>query len=434
MESGAWRLEECEPRAAPQSCIEGVEMRVPNPRSVFPNGLAGLLMLMTVGLLAGCGGAAAPTETVSADEVPTILQETPGKVVAEAVIEPNRWSELRFDVAGEVAGVVVQEGDVVSEGEVLARLDRDELERAVAQAELSFSQAQVRLSQAQLSLEQLQEPPDEADIREAEHAVEQAAAALRLAQLDLATRLNSTLHNETLEDAEKVFEDRQHVYDVRVSWYESGEEPDYWFVDQAQEQLDDARLNLDRIRQEGGVQAQDARNAVDQARQSQQEAEDALARVLEGTDPLDVEEARKEINAAQLDAEAAGLTLEDARIDVAQSLLVAPFAGTVVEVDIGPGDAVASGDVVLVLATLDRLQARTIDLIELDVARVAEGQAAVARVDALPDVELSGHVVAIDLQSEEYRGDVTYPVTVELDETAPGLRWGMTAMVEIAAD
>lgn len=31
-------------------------------------------------------------------------------------------------------------------------------------------------------------------------------------------------------------------------------------------------------------------------------------------------------------------------------------------------------------------------------------------------------------------GDVTYPVTVELEEGAPGLRWGMTAMVEIETD
>jgi len=30
---------------------------------------------------------------------------------------------------------------------------------------------------------------------------------------------------------------------------ESGEEPDYWRVDQAQERMDDARLDLDRIGQ-----------------------------------------------------------------------------------------------------------------------------------------------------------------------------------------
>jgi hypothetical protein len=43
-------------------------------------------------------------------------------------------------------------------------------------------------------------------------------------------------------------------------------------------------------------------------------------------------------------------------------------------------------------------------------------------------------VARIGLRSEDYRGDVVYPVIVELDEDAPGLRWGMTAVVEIETD
>jgi multidrug resistance efflux pump len=391
-----------------------------------------LLMLATVGLLAGCGGAAA-TETSPADEVPVVSQEA-NKVVAEAVIEPYRWSELRFDIGGDVAGVLVQEGDVVAEGDLLARLEAADLERAVAQADLSLNQAQVRLGQAQLKLEQLQEPADEADIRQAEHAVDQAAAAIKAAQLDLTAVLDSTSLNETLEDAEEVYEDMQHKYEARLEMYKSGEEPDYWFVDQAQERLDDAKLDLDRIRQQGNAQLQDARNAVQQAEQSYQEAQDALAELLEGADPLDVGAAQRDIEAAQLDVEVAELSLAEAQSNLENAEIVAPFAGVVVEVDVDPGDAVTSGEVALVLATLDRLQVRTVDLTELDVARVAEGQAAVVTVDALSDVEFEGHVVRIGLQSVDYRGDVTYPVYVELDEAASELRWGMTAVAEIEAD
>ena len=315
---------------------------------------AGLLMLAVVGLLAGCGQVAV-TETVSADEVPAVPLQAEEKVVAEAVIEPVRWNELGFDIAGEVAEVLVQEGDVVSEGDVLARLETTDLERAVALAELGLRQAQVGLSQTELRLEQLREPPDEADIRQAEHAIDQAAAALKVAQLDLSTVINSTLLNETLEDAQKVVEERQHVYEVRLARYESGEEPDYWFVDQAKEQLDDAKLNLSRIRQQGNSQVQDARNAVERAEQAHQEAEDALQRLLDVVDPLDVEAAQKDIEAAQLDAEAAELSLEEARSKLDSVELVAPFAGVVVEVNVDPGDALAPGEVVLMVATLDMI-------------------------------------------------------------------------------
>ena len=404
-------------------------MKIRNPKAEIRNGL--LLVLATIILLAGCGGAGA-TETMPADEVPVVSQET-GKVVAEAVIEPDRWSELRFDIGGDVAEVLVQEGDVVSEGDLLARLETSDLERAVAQAELGLSQAQVGLSQAQLRLEQLREPADEADIRQAKHGVDQAAAALSVAYLDLDTARDSALVNETLEDAQKVFEDAQHKYEVRLEQYERGEVT-YYMVDLAQERYDDVQLNLSRIQQQGDLQVQNARNEVNRASQAHQEAQDNLERLLEGPDPLDAEAAQKEIETVQLDVEAAELSLEEARSNLENAELVTPFAGVVVEVNVDPGDAVPSGEVVFVLATLEQLQARTVDLTELDVARVEVGQPAVVTVDALPDVQLRGHVARIGLQSVDYRGDVTYPVTVELDEATPELRWGMTAMVEIEAD
>ena len=402
--------------------------------------LISVLMLALVGPLAGCGGAASP-ESVPADEVPVVAQEA-DKVVAEAVIEPARWSELRFDIGGNpsaslrtsVAEVLVAEGDVVAAGELLARLETADLERAVAQAELSLREAQVGLSQARLKLEQLQEPPDEAEVRRAERAVDQAAAALKAAQLDLREVLDSVLLNETLEDAEEVYEDLGHKYEVRLEMYESGEEPDYWYVDQAQERLEDAKLNLDRVRQQGAARLQEVRNAVQEAEQAYQEAEDALAELLEGADALEVEGAEKEIEAAEVGVDTAELALEEARSNLEEAELVATFDGVVVEVNIDPGDEVGSGEVAMVLATLGELQARTVDLTELDVARVAEGQVAVVTVDALPGVEMRGRVARIGLQAEDYRGDVTYPVIIELEEAVGELRWGMTAMAEIETD
>ena len=396
--------------------------------------VVGLLMLAAVGLLTGCGGAEA-AEAEAATEVPVVSEASDNKVVAEAVIEPDRWGELHFDASGDVVEVSAEEGDTVSESDVLAHLETTDLERAVVQAELNLNQAQLRLSQAELRLEQLQEPADEADIRQAEHAVDQAAAALVAAQLDLTAVTNSTLLNESLEDAQELYEEMQHRYEVRVKDYESGDQPDYWYVDQAQENLDDARLTLDRIQQQGNSQSQATRNAVNRALQSQQEAQDALDRLLEGADELDVKAAQKEIKAAQLDVEAAELALEEARSNLEDAILSAPFAGTVTKMDVDAGDTVAPGQAVVVMATLDQLTARTVDLTELDVARVVVGQPVVVTVDALPDVEFAGRVREISLQSEDYRGDVVYAVTVELTDVSDvPLRWGMTAMVEIETE
>jgi hypothetical protein len=40
-------------------------------------------------------------------------------------------------------------------------------------------------------------------------------------------------------------------------------------------------------------------------------------------------------------------------------------------------------------------------------------------------------VARIGLRSVDYRGDVTYRITVELERASAELRWGMTGLVEI---
>ena len=113
--------------------------------------VVGLLMLAVVGLLTGCGGAEA-ADAEAATEVPVVDQAADNKVVAEAVIEPDRSGELNFDAAGDVVEVLVEEGDTVSEGDVLAHLETTDLERAVAQAELDPEKRRELYFQAQAKI------------------------------------------------------------------------------------------------------------------------------------------------------------------------------------------------------------------------------------------------------------------------------------------
>ena len=93
-------------------------------------------------------------------------------------------------------------------------------------------------------------------------------------------------------------------------------------------------------------------------------------------------------------------TLETTTVKLKQFEMISPFAGVATKPDV---EITAPRQVLMVLAT----------------------------VDGLPDVELSGHVTKVDRQAVDYQGDVTYPVTVELAEGVPGLRWGKTAVVEV---
>jgi HlyD family secretion protein len=375
-------------------------------------------MLAVVGMLAGCGGSATP-EAEPTEEVPIVTDDSDGTVVAEAVIEPARWGELGFEVSGDVAEVFLQEGEAALAGDPLVSLVTDDLQRTVTQAELDLRQAELRL-------EELQEAADDSDVLLAQGAVTRAAASLDVAELNVSTVVSSTLLNESLEDAQSAFDQAEGYYIRRQEEYERGEVT-YWYVEQAEEAYEDAQLALARVRQQGTLELENAQSELDQARQAYQEAVDELNDLLDGADAQELEQ-------AQLDVESARLTLEEARTNLEEAILRAPFDAIVTKVNVDIGDAVAAGEVVVVIATLDDLKARTVDLTELDVARLREGQQAIVTTDALPDVQLNGHVERIDLQSVEYRGDVTYPVTVGLDEAVPELRWGMTAVVEIETE
>ncbi len=123
--------------------------------------------------------------------------------------------------------------------------------------------------------------------------------------------------------------------------------------------------------------------------------------------------------------------LETAKASLAQGALLAPFEGTIVEVDVSPGEFVQPAQTVIVIADLKNLQIETTDLSELNVADVNIGQQVTVFVEALNE-EFPGKVSAISPISDTIGGDVVFKVTIQLlDEQPHALLWGMSADVEI---
>jgi multidrug resistance efflux pump len=141
----------------------------------------------------------------------------------------------------------------------------------------------------------------------------------------------------------------------------------------------------------------------------------------------------EEIAAAEAAVAQASAALQAARAVLDQATLRAPFAGTVAALEVGPGETVLPGQMVLALADLGRLQVQTTDLSERDVAQVTVGDRAIVHVEPL-GVEIDGQVVRVASQATTVGGDVVYQVVVALDEQPPGLRWGMSVEVEIVTE
>jgi RND family efflux transporter MFP subunit len=122
--------------------------------------------------------------------------------------------------------------------------------------------------------------------------------------------------------------------------------------------------------------------------------------------------------------------LDSAQAALAQGTLIAPFDGTIVSLEVTPGELVQPGQVAVVIGDLGHMQVETKDLSEREIAQVHIGEAATIRLKSL-DQDLAGRVIKIAQISSEYNGDNVFKVTIQLNTQPPGLLWGMSGDVDI---
>ena len=110
--------------------------------------LIGLAATVVIGGYYGYMTYVAPKEdtTSQVEEVDLELEQV---IWASGTVAPARWADLGFEMGGRVVQVMVEEGDTVSEGQLLAQLDTTDLEEAVSQAEAALASAQAALARAQ---------------------------------------------------------------------------------------------------------------------------------------------------------------------------------------------------------------------------------------------------------------------------------------------
>jgi HlyD family secretion protein len=112
-------------------------------------------------------------------------------VDATGSIAPEARLELSFKSAGRVAEILVEEGEKVEAGEVLARLDTTDLEHAVRQAEAALKLAQVKAGARPEEIASA-----EANLAAAQGNLATAKGGLARAEADLAKLLAGATERE----------------------------------------------------------------------------------------------------------------------------------------------------------------------------------------------------------------------------------------------
>ncbi len=321
-----------------------------------------------------------------------------GTVLADEVVN------VSFQTSGQVAEVLVESGDYVVAGDVIARL-ADETQR------IDYEQARLALERANNNLTDLLGPVDENDIQIAEANLASARGAYSSAA--------NTVSQADIEAAQLRYDRAMHSWEElehqrRVSG--GLDQPEEYTLIEAQ--IGEASFNAEIARLElAQLQTSNRGNLAEAgARIALRQRE--LEQLLAGP-------SQSEITGAQIALQQAEARLRDAEVALNRTVLVAPMDGLVTSVDIEIAQPVIPGTGVIEISDVTPL-GLTASMDEVDIGQIEAGMPAYVELDALPDVQLPTSVNRIEILGVEAESVVSYYTSFTLDRLDPRVRLGMT--------
>ena len=380
-----------------------------------------IIAIVVIGIVAAAGyffwgqnQSAAESQYQTTPAVRGSLEATVG---ATGTVRANQTALLTWQATGSVEAVRVKVGDRVKKDDILAELDKTSLSQNIILAEVDLLTAQRNLedlqtsttarAQAELALAQAEEALEDAQnryegvnfARASDTKIENVQSELDLLdnQIAQARRLYNMLSRLPDGDSRK-----------------AGALSNLTSLELRRDQVV-AELNYITGRPDANEVSQRLSN-YEIAKAQLEDAKRRLERVQDGPDDLEVARLQAQITAAEA-------TLNLARI-------VAPFAGTITQVDPLPGDQVSPGTQAFRLDDLSHLLV-DVQISEIDINTIAVGQPVTMTFDAILGKTYNGKIVEVGQVGASVQGAVNFIVTVELTDGDADVRPGMTAAVNI---
>ncbi|HUA20659.1 MAG TPA: HlyD family efflux transporter periplasmic adaptor subunit [Bryobacteraceae bacterium] len=343
--------------------------------------------------------------------------------------------DISFKVPGKMIQLNVDEGDFVKKGQVIARIDRDQVEQQRSRDEASLKASEFQYQQAESSF-QWQRQTLESDI--ALHKAELRAAQAQLDQLLAGSR------PQEIQEARAAVADAQAQNDqAKSDW----------------DRVQDLMKNDDISRQ----QYDQYRTKLDSTTALLRQANERLSLVIEGPRKEDIEAARAQVaraNAAvraseanelelkrrQQDLEAHHADVSRARAQVAitqtqidDTVVASPVDGVVLVKSAEVGEVLAAGTTVVTIGDLGHPWLRAY-VNETDLGKIKLGQAAFLTTDSFPGKKYPGRVSFISseaeftpkqIQTQEERVKLVYRIKIDVDNQSGELKLNMPVDAEI---
>jgi multidrug efflux pump subunit AcrA (membrane-fusion protein) len=214
-------------------------------------------------------------------------------------------------------------------------------------------------------------------------------------------------------------------------------------IDDGKKSIVTAQENIDKLKQEQPLDlassertVKEKKNALEKLKKPEQsdinaaqilvkEKELALEDLKAGADSLDIR-TKRNIVAQKQDA------LSQAKEDVLNHNIYAPYDAFVAAADVKKGDSVSSGSSLATLITKQKIAVITLN--EIDVSKLKKGQKAIVKLDSIESFEITGEVAEIDVIGKVSQGVVTYDAKIIFDAQDERIKPGMSISVSIIID
>jgi HlyD family secretion protein len=309
-------------------------------------------------------------------------------VNATGTINPTATAIVGSQVSGQVLEILADFNSNVKAGDVLARLNAEQI-----RARLDAARADLAQSQAMLEIQKAQVEKVKADIERSAATKADALANIQKA-------------NAVMQDAEKTLA--------------------------RQTELNNRGVASQVVLQQAQTATLTQRAARDQAR-AQQRSVDAQINAL----AAELKVAETQILSSDAQRMQKEAMVRQIEVDIKNSDIRSPVDGIVIQRNIELGQSVAASlqapTLFLVAQDLSKIEIYA-NIDEADVGRVQAGQAVTFTVTAFPAREFTGRVKTVRLGSQNVQNVVIYTAVIEVENNDLALKPGMTATIRILTE
>jgi HlyD family secretion protein len=346
---------------------------------------------------------------------------------ANGTINAERSINLSPKNAGVIKSLLVQEGDRVRKGQVIAVMDDSNLRGQLLQMQGQLAQQQANLQRLVAGNRPEDIAKAEAQLTEIEANLQQVRSGNRPQEVAQASaRLQQA--QATLRQRESDLQRQQQLYNEGAVSRQT--------LDQKRTDLDVAKTQVMDAEQALALQQAGSRpEQITQAAARVEQQAQTVAALKAGSRAEDIAQAQAQVAAAQGALDTIQAQLNDTKI-------LAPFDGVVIKkyADVGAfvspsmgGGSGASASSSSILTLSSQRHQVVVNLSESQIAKIALGQAVKLKVDAFPDEAVTGKVEQIAPQATIAQNVTSFEVRVAITSpNADTLRAGMNVDAQFA--